>query len=447
MRNPLIRLAIAMGFLLATLHPIGAGEDRIRLIRDAEVEDTIRVFATPLFNAAGLDPEAVNVYLINDNRLNAFVAGGMNIFVNTGLLMRSKSPLQVMGVIAHETGHISGGHLARTQDALRAATIESIIAYVLGAAAAVATGQGEAAGAIISGGQNVAQGSLLQYSRTQESAADQAGMSYLERAGFSARGLLEFFEILQGEEVLLSQNQNPYIRTHPLTTARVNSLRHFLSTSRFADAAPPADFVERFQRMRAKLVGFLEPLPRVLQRYPNSDQSLAARYARAIAYYRASDLAKALPLVDALIGEHPDDPYFQELKGQILFENGRIAEAVPLYARSVELDPKSALLRMGLAQAQLELEQPELLRPALANLEEVVRREPRNSFGWRLLGIAYGRDGQLGMAALALAESALARGDRPEARYQSERAVRQLAENTPAWLRAQDILRAAKDEG
>ena len=447
MRNPLIRLAVAVGFLLATAHPIGAGEDRIRLIRDAEVEDTIRAFATPLFNAADLDPEAVNVYLINDNRLNAFVAGGMNIFVNTGLLMRSESPLQVMGVIAHETGHISGGHLARTQDALRAATIETIIAYVLGAAAAVATGQGEAAGAIISGGQNVALGSLLQYTRTQEAAADQAGMSYLERAGFSARGLLEFFEILQGEEVLLSQNQNPYIRTHPLTTDRVDSLRHFLSTSRFADAAPPADFVERHERMRAKLVGFLEPLPRVLQRYPESDQSLPARYARAIAYYRASDLAKAMPLVDALIGEHAHDPYFQELKGQILFENGRIAEAVPLYERSVELDPKSALLRMGLAQAQLELEQPELLRPALANLEEVVRREPRNSFAWRLLGIAYGRDGQLGMAALALAESALARGDRPEARYQAERAIRQLPENTPAWLRAQDILRAAKDEG
>jgi predicted Zn-dependent protease len=367
----------------------------------------------------------------------------MNIFINSGLLMRSRDPLEVMGVIAHETGHIAGGHLARTQEALRAASIEAIIAAVLGAAAAV-VGGGDVGAAVITGGSSAAQSSLLHYSRAQESAADQAGLSYLEQSGYSSRGLLNFVDILAGEEALLPGNQDPYLRTHPLTRDRVDSMRAFVERSRYSDKPAPPELVALHGRMVGKLVGFLEPLGGVLRRYPDSDQSLEARYARAIAYYRASDLKKAMQLLDQLLAEHPEDAYFHELRGQISFENGRIAEAVESYQRAVDIDPAEPLLRVGLAQAQLETERPELVKPALAHLEEVVRREPRNGFAWRLLAVAYGRDDQIGMVALALGESALARNNPAEARAQAERALRILPENSPAWLRAQDIQRAAK---
>ncbi|HXV24417.1 MAG TPA: M48 family metalloprotease [Alphaproteobacteria bacterium] len=443
LRKPIITLVLAVGLLAGSALPGATQEGRIRLLRDAEIEHIIRIYATPLFDAAGLDPSAISVYLIDDHSLNAFVAGGMNIFINSGLLMRSRDPLEVMGVIAHETGHISGGHLARTQEALRAASIEAIIAAVLGAAAAV-VGGGDVGAAVITGGSSVAQSSLLQYSRAQESAADQAGLSYLEQSGYSSRGLLTFMDILAGEEALLPGNQDPYLRTHPLTRDRIDSLRAFVERSRHSDKPAPPELVALHGRMVGKLVGFLEPLGRVLRRYPDSDQSLEARYARAIAYYRASDLKKAMQLLDQLLAEHPEDAYFHELRGQISFENGRIAEAVNSYQRAVDLDPVEPLLRLGLAQAQLETEQPEFNKPALAHLEEVVRREPRNGFAWRLLAIAYGRDDQIGMVALALGESALARNNPAEARAQAERALRILPENSPAWLRAQDIQRTAK---
>ena len=407
LRSRIVSIALAACLLAGSAAPGLAQEGRIRLLRDAEIEHTIRIYATPLFNAAGLDPSAISVYLIDDNRLNAFVAGGMNIFINSGLLMRSKDPLEVMGVIAHETGHIAGGHLARTQDALRTASIESILAAVLGAAAAVVGGGAgsDVGAAVITGGTSMAQRSLLQYSRAQEAAADQAGVSYLERAGYSSRGLLDFMGVLAGEEALLPDNQDPYLRSHPLTRERIDSLQNFVDhRSRFSDKPVPPELVAMHGRMLGKLIGYLEPLGRVLHRYPDSDQSLEARYARAIAYYRASDTQKSLNLLDQLQAEYPEDAYFWELRGQILFENGRIGELVEAYQKSVDLDPTEPLLRLGLAQSQLETERPELAKPALAHLEEVVRREPRNSFAWRLLAIAYGRTDQLGMAALALSE-------------------------------------------
>lgn len=447
MLKRLTSLAVALLFALTAALPAAAQSRSPGLVRDAEVEGIIRAYATPLFQAAGLDASSVRIYLVNDDTLNAFVAGGMNLFMNTGLLMRAESANQIIGVIAHETGHMAGGHLARTQEALRNASTEAIIAFVLGMAAVVA-GQGQAGTAIIGGGTAMAQANVLQYSRTQESAADHAGVSYLDATGQSSRGMLEFFDILEGQELLLASQQDPYLRTHPLTVERMDFVRHHISTSAYSAAAEPQEFVDGYQRMRAKLIGFLRPLNRVLQDYPESDTSLPARYARAIAYYRAGNLDKALPMLDQLIAGEPDNAFFQELKGQILMEYGRGREAMPYYETAVRLAPHEPLLRLALAQVQLDTEDPALNKDALGNLEEVTRIETRNPSAWRLLSIAYGRDGQIPMAALSLAEAALARGDKGEARLQADRALQQLPEGSPAWLRAQDILTtASKKDG
>jgi predicted Zn-dependent protease len=440
---------LAVGALMAgALSPEAHAEGGVSYIRDAEIENTIRTYATPLFDAAGLNASSIHLYMIEDNRLNSFVAGGMNIFMNTGLLMRSENADQVVGVIAHETGHIADGHLARTTEALRNATIESIIAMVAGAAAGIASGQGGAAAAVMSGGQNIAIRSLLAYSRVQESEADHAGVSYLDRAGFSSKGLLDFMKILQGEDALLPNDQDPYLRTHPLTSERIDYLQNHVDHSPLTNAPMPPGFDDMHDRMKAKLVGYLLPLNNVLRQYPESDTSLYGRYARAIAYYRVPDLNHAIPLIDGLIAEHPKDAYFQELKGQMLFENGKVQEALPYYERAVALQPRESLIRLELSQVQIELENPAMDRAALDNLLLVTRAEPKNAEAWRFLGIAYGRTGNIGMAALSLSESAWASGDRRGAREQADRASQHLAVNSPAWMWAQDILNdASRSEG
>jgi predicted Zn-dependent protease len=415
----------------------------VSFIRDAEIEALIRRYATPIFNAAGLDAQAVRIYLVNDSRLNAFVAGGQNLFINTGLLARAATPNQVIGVLAHETGHIAGGHLARTQEAMRNATAAMIIAMVLGAAAAAAGG-GSAAGGVMAGGAAIGQRTMLAYSVAQESAADQAGLTYLERTGQSAQGIADFLRILAEQDLLSPARQDPYLRTHPLTRTRIDTVEAFLQHSKYRYAKDPPELVEEHHRMQAKLHGFTDPPGRTLGLYKESDTSVAARYARAIAYYRMPDLKKALPLVDGLIAQEPDNPWFHELKGQMLFENGRLREALPSYEKALKLRPDVALLRIEVARVQLELNDPALNKTALAYLNDAVRHEDRNSEAWRLLAIAYGREDNIGMSALSLAEGAMVSGDRRMAVQQATRATQLLAAGTSGRLRAEDIKEAAK---
>jgi predicted Zn-dependent protease len=421
-----------------------ADTEAARFIRDAEIENTIRAYSAPLFAAAGLNSKDVKILIVRDDTLNAFVFGGMNLFIHTGLLLRSEHPGQLIGVIAHETGHIAGGHLSRLSSRMRNASTAQIIAMILGAAAGIATGSAQAGGAIVLGGGELARQGIFGFSRAQESAADQAALRYLELTGQSARGMAEFLVFMDKQEQLIVGRQPIYLRTHPLTRNRINHVLNQLTTSRFSDTPVRREFAEMHRRMIAKLWGFLRPTARTLNRYKGGDNSVEARYARAIAYYRIPDLAKALPLVDGLIAEQPKDPYFQELKGQILFENGRGGEAIGPYDKAVRLLPNSALLRIGLARALIEQGDPSLTKRALAHLKEAVRLENENPFAWSQLAIAYGRDRQFGMSALALAEAALARGNKKEARSQAKRAVKRLKPGSSGRLRAEDIQRAAR---
>jgi predicted Zn-dependent protease len=319
----------------------------------------------------------------------------------------------------------------------------AIIATILGTAGAVAGGGQAAMGGVI-GAQSAAQQAILSYSRTQESAADQAGMSFLDRSGQSSKGLLDFFHYLEGEELLSSTRQDDYLRTHPLTQDRVQAVEEHVAHSPNSGAPDSPELIEMHKRMVAKLSAFLGSPSATLVRYPATDTSVAARYARAIAYYRIPDLAHALPLIEQLIAEEPNNPYFRELKGQMLFENGRGAEALAPYQKAVELLPDSALLRVGLAQAQLERNDPALVKGAVDNLQRSTRREPNNSFAWDQLAIAYGRDGQFGMSAVSSAEAALSRGNKHDARNYALRAEKLLPRGSPGWLRSQDIKDAAR---
>lgn len=451
----LISAVLALATSVAAFPSAAAQKKGISLIRDAEVENDVRSLATPLWQAAGLDPGSVRIHLVKDDSLNAFVAGGLRLFLNTGLIVRTENPSQLIGVMAHETGHIQGGHLARLDEALRNATAEMIIATVLAGAAAAATGSTDAVAGAVLGTQEMARRAMLSFTRGQESAADQAAVKLLEATGQSAKGLAEFFDILGDQELLVSVRQDPYVRTHPLTRERVSFVSHHVEMSRYSGAVYPPEVVEKHRRMRAKLYAFVEPPSSTLQRYREGDKSLDARYARAIAYYRMPDLTRALPLIDGLLAERPNDPYFHELKGQMLFENQRPREALEPHRRSVQLLPSSALLRLNLAQVQIELAQQKdpnakaLLKDAIGNLDAAVGEERDNRFVWHLLAVAYGSLGDEGMASLAMAEKALLSEKVSEARFHAGRAERLLRRGTPAWLQAVDVLEraaAVKDE-
>lgn len=449
LRRPVQRaigFALAVALALAPVAEAGAQSRGPSLIRDAEIEATLRAYADPIFAAAGLDTWAVRVHIINDKRINAFVSNGMQIFIHTGLLTEAKTPNELIGVIAHETGHIQGGHLARQKEELENRTIEAIIGILAGVAIGVASGNAAAGVGTATLGQSIAQRNLLQYSQAQEGAADQAAFRLLEATHQSPEGMVDFFRVLVRQEALSQINQDPYMRTHPLTTSRVDAAEAALRKSPYADAKDSPELIMRHDRMLAKLNGYLEPLGRVMNLYPEKDQSVPARYARAIAYFRVSRTDEAIAAMDSLLKEAPNDPFFLEQKAQILYDRGRLAEALPLYQQALDFAPEEPLIRMELAEAQVGLEDPALLEAAQANLNEVVRMEPRNARAFHLLATAYGRAGNEPMADLAQAEEFLARGKNKEAKAFADRALKGLKEGSPGWLKAQDIQFAA-DQG
>ncbi|HKS87980.1 MAG TPA: M48 family metalloprotease [Stellaceae bacterium] len=408
-------------------------------IRDAEIEHDIATLAAPIWRAAGLDPHDVAVYLVDDSQINSFVAGGQAIFINTGLVERAQNADQLIGVIAHETGHIAGGHVFRLKEEMRNASIETIIAMVFGAAAGA---MGHSSAPLL-GAMGVGERHFLQFSIAQEATADHAALTYLDRACLSARGLLKFFEILQSTEMLVGDRSDQWASTHPLTQQRIAYVRDHVERARCSDAPDPPGADAMLRRIQAKLHAFLDSPAATLADYPASDTSEVARYARAIAYYRQPDLAKALPAIDALIRDFPANPYYRELKGQMLFENGRGREAIRPYEEAVRLAPNAPLLRISLSQVYIESGDPALNKRAIAYLNDASREEGRDSQVWHFLAVAYGRDGQIGMAALSLAEEALAKGEKKPAMQQANRAQHLLTRNVAGFARAVEINREA----
>ena len=412
----------------------------LSFIRDAEIEHTLRSYASPLFNAAGLNGNDVAIYIINNPALNAFVAGGQRLFIFTGLLERVETPGQLKGVIAHETGHIAGGHLARTQDALKNASIKSILGLLLGAVA-VAAGGGGAGAAVIAGGSDAAAKSFLQYSRTQESSADQAAITYLDRTAQSGRGMAEFLEIIgAGENRNYDNNIPSYYRSHPVSSERVAALQQRIQTSPYKDVPPSKADVIALKRMQAKLYGYTHSLGRTLKKYPVTDQSVYGRYARAIAYFRYPDLKKAMIEIDSLIAEEQTDPFFHELKGQALYENGDIAGALPSLETAVELAPYEPLILNLYGTVLNATGNLEDSQKAIEVLNDSLSFDPNNSNTWNQLALAYSRTGNTGMQALASAERYQLIGNMQKAIFHAKRAQDFFNPGSPAHLRAEDII-------
>lgn len=378
-------------------------------IRDAEIEQLLRSFSEPVFRAAGLQSDFISIHIIRNKQLNAFVANGQRLFLFTGLLQRAESPAQLMGVIAHETGHIAGGHLARTREALENASVKSLISTLIGAAAIIAGGGG-AGQAIILGGQDVAKKSFLKYSRTQESAADQASIGYLNNVGLTSVGMIEFLKILGDQAREYPGRNDSYSRSHPVNAERIAALRTRVTQSPFRNIHASDETVHLFRRMQAKLYGYTHSLGKTLRKYPPEDQSLYARYARAIAYYQKVGIEKALVEIDGLLSEFPNDAYFHELKGQMLFETGNLAASLPSLKTAVRLAPGQPLLQTLYATALLETNEAANISLAINLLKESVRFDRNDANSWRKLAIGYGKIGDNANLALASAEHSLLRG-------------------------------------
>jgi len=438
----LVRLLmlVALSFA-ATARPAYAQQ----VLRDAETETLLREISRPLIEAAGLQPENVRIVLVNDRQINAFVAGGQIVYLHSGLFTRAQNANEVQGVIAHELGHITGGHIIRMDEGVQQATGIMILSLLLGAAA-MAAGAGEAGMGALMAGQQMAMGRFLSFTRVQENSADQAGATYLARAGISGRGSIAFFRRLENLEfrMISPDQQDGYARTHPLNSDRIARLEERYQNDPAWSRPTDTGVEERFQRVRAKLSGYADDTREVMVRYPPSDRSIPARYARAYVYHRTAHPDQANAEADALLQERPHDPYFLELKGQILLESGHPLEALSALREAVSLVPDQPLISALLGHALISTEDPANFAEAKRVLRLAVARDNDNPFAWYQLGIVYDREGDQPRAALATAERYSLTGQPGLALPNAEQAMMGLPIGTPDWLRAQDIAMVAR---
>lgn len=441
---PLKRQSLSLLLVCACLlpTPLHAKGNQI-VIRDTEIENALKTWSADVIDAAGMTPSQVNIVLIQSPDINAFVAGGSNIFIYTGLINKTENPGEMVGVIAHELGHIAGGHLSRTSEVASNASFETIIGAILGIGAAIATGDGAAAAAGARIGQGAALNNFLAFSRVQESSADQAGYRFLENAHVNPTGLVTFLEKLGSQELLPTSQQSAFARTHPMSRDRIEALRARLEKSPSRDKDYPASWVEEHKRMKAKLTGFITP-QQVVYAYPSKDQSTAGLYARAIAAYRLHKFDEALSLTNQLIAKEPNNPYFYEIKGQMLFDFGKMKDSVSAYQKAISLRPDSGLIRTALAQSLIETSGKSTagLNEAIKHLQRAQQDEPRSTQVKRLLATAYGRLGKEPEARVYLAEEALLQGRNPAARSLASSALKQLPPGSPEIQRARDVINA-----
>ena len=434
--------ALALLLSLALAAPAGAQA----VLRDAETEAFFRDVSRPMIVAAGLDPKSVRIILVGDPSINAFAGGGQNVFIHSGLIASAQNVNELQGVIAHELGHLSGGHNVRSGEGTRPATNISILSLIA-AAAAVAAGAGEAGFGILGLGTTVAQGKYLAFSRNQESAADQAGVQFLSKAHLSGKGSIAFFRRLQGDEYRYSVPQdNEYVRTHPLSSTRIKVLEDQYKADPAWNTAPDPALDARFLRVRGKLIGFVEEPKRVMQLYPEADGTIPAHYARAYAWHRSAYGDAATREADALLKSAPLDPYFLELKGQILLESGKVQEAIPVLRAAVRGAPGEPLIATTLGHALIATDDRSGFAEAKPLLKAAIARDRENPFAWYQLGVIYDREGDEPRAALAAAERYTLEGNAKGAAANAVLARGGLPRGTPDWIRADDIAMVAHDE-
>jgi predicted Zn-dependent protease len=436
----LITALLAM--IAITVQPVAAQS----ILRDAETEALFSDMVAPLVAVSELDAKDVEVILINSSQINAFVAGGQRMFFYSGTIEAADSAVEIQGIMAHELGHITGGHIIRFDEGIKTATGITILSLILGAAA-IAAGAGDAGAGILAAGQQAATGKFLAFSRVQERAADSAGARYLSAAGITGRGSIDFFKKLQNYEFRLGiPQEDSYGRTHPLSGERVTLLRDVYQADPAWDNPPDPEIEERFQRVKAKLLGFTSEPNTTLRKFPESDQSIPARYARAYAWHKSAYPDRALMEVNNLLRDNPNDPYFLELHGQILLESGRPEEAITSLRKAVQLTNNQPLIASLFGHALIATEDEAHFEEAQRVLKAAVVKDNRNPFAWYQLGVVYSQQGDTARAQLATAESALLQRNYSSAIRSSQIAMAGIKENTPEWIRAQDISLIAKNE-
>lgn len=432
-------------YLLSTQMTLAQGR-RIAIVRDAEIESLLKDYASPIFKVAGLQSKGIEIVLVNDNNFNAFVSG-RRVFINTGAIVQATTPNEIIGVIAHEAGHLAGNHQERLRAQLDASRTLAIVGMLLGAGALVAgstsnsNGATSAGGAIIASTPTIATRSILNYKRGEEINADSAALKYLNKTKQSANGMLKTFDRFAQQLALAGVRPNPYKLSHPLPRERINLLAKGAKQSKYFNKKDPKALQARHDMARAKIAAFAGGLPAVQRLFKSSPNSVPALYGRAIALDNSGRSNDALKILNQLIKKQSKNAYLYELRGEVQLKLRQADQAVKSFATAAKFDrSKSGLIKARLGFAYVATGNRANAKKAVSALRAGLQTNPNNFNAYRTLSNAYALAGDVGEAELAMAEGHFRAGNGREAKVFAGRAVQKLVPGKPSWQRAKDIL-------
>ncbi len=438
-------------FILFVLIPLNLGyakSEKILIINDAEINNYINDLSKPLLISSGLSHEFVEVNIIFNDRINAFVANGQRIFIHSGLITNSDEPEEIIGVIAHEIGHIVSGHLTRTREVISSASTAGILAALFGVISvgiyhnSVEQVEGDlTAAAIFSSANSLSINSILKYSRTQELNADMYAINLLEENKISGRGLLKIlYKLSKNDEI--NSDQIHYLSTHPLNSERISIARNKIKESKYYISQSNERSLKDLNNIKAKINGYTKP-NEYLEKFRN-DKTIPGKIAKATSLHKLGKNRESIKIFQTLINDNPKNPYFYESLGKAFLSDRKIKKSINAYKKAIVISDNNPLILLGYSQALISANNKESDYEAIKVLEIVTKKIEKNFSAWRLLEIAYGRSGKFGKSFLAGAEKSLISGKKNSANKKANEALKLLKVNSPDFFRAKDIILITK---
>ncbi|MFQ6729709.1 MAG: M48 family metalloprotease [Alphaproteobacteria bacterium] len=423
-----------IAFLLAVFFMIPA--HAVSMINDTETEKLLADLIQPLANAAKIPDGRLKIHIVDDDDFNAFVSGGEDVYIYTGLLKQIKTPNALQAVVAHEMGHMLGGHTAQMADRLSAEMKRTMLIQALGVGLMVAGGNPSLGAGVLAGSSGIAQQSMLAFTRDEERIADNMGVNLMIDAGQNPNGFVTVFEQMRDLTGELESKINPNRINHPLTNERLNNVKSQIKQSDIKNThtAQP----DEYEMVRAKLIGYLDNSKSVLAKYPYTDKSSPALYARAIANMRNGNLDGAKMGVQTLISRMPDNPYMYELMGDIEYQFGHYDDSVRAYEQALKLTKNAPQIQTALALVLTERKKPNDDTRAIELCKASLLSEP-TAFTYWVLARAYG-DNDNGRSAWAMAEYYHMNKKEDEAKKYAKIAQKHLKKTDPEYIKAGELV-------
>ena len=450
----MVKIKLIISILLVIFSCNAYSAQKNIIIRDAEIEYFLYKVILTVSDGYFRNTQPFQPVLISNNEYNAFVTGSNKIFINTGLINKSKSINEIQGVLAHEIGHLILNH--SSSRSINTSNLSKYSKFATIAGIALSAGgklDSNSALGLILGTQDIAIKSAFQFSRIQEQQADKYALDTFRKKKISLTGLENLLLRLSQREVSTNNSVVGYYRSHPFSKQRLEQLKKYKSSNYISNKNNEDIYINNFNisldYIKNKIRAYGSDPFEILNKKDNNNNIFFANYSRIIAYKKTGEYEPAIDTLKVLQNKYPDYPFYYELAGDIYFSKGSYNKSIREYKKALNnLNEKyiyaDDLIKFSLVKSYLQTNKAQDLKESIQILEQMLHNSPKWKLLWRLLAKSSGKLGQKGITYIALAEESLLKKNFIKAKKYVDLALKQKTITNSYKLRGLDILSRIK---